>query len=123
MLTQVVHALTRGFRLSRDVDLAAVVDACPLTFTGADFYALCSSALSAAVVRLTVELQQVAEEASLASAALTLDAVLQRLTDDDVTPTVTQRDFTDALRSTVPSVSPQEVHSYEQLRLRFCKTH
>ena len=119
---KVVDALTRKFRLSRDVDLAAVVAACPLTFTGADFYALCSSALSTAVVRLTSELEQLAQEASVGGGDVTVDSLIARLSDDDVTPVVSQQDFLAALRSTVPSVSQDEVRSYEQLRAKFCKT-
>ena len=33
------------FHLGKAVDLARVAHACPLNFTGADFYALCSDAL------------------------------------------------------------------------------
>lgn len=46
---KVVQALTRKFTLAKDVDLDEVVESCPLNFTGADFYALCSSALAAAM--------------------------------------------------------------------------
>lgn len=46
---KVVQALTRKFALAKDVDLGDVVEHCPLNFTGADFYALCSSALAAAL--------------------------------------------------------------------------
>lgn len=46
---KVVQALTRKFAFAEDVDLGDVVEHCPLNFTGADFYALCSSALAAAL--------------------------------------------------------------------------
>ena len=46
---KVVQALTRKFTLASDVALDSVVEDCPLNFTGADFYALCSTALSLAM--------------------------------------------------------------------------
>ena len=46
-----VRALTRKFNLSKTLDLESVVKSCPRTFTGADFYALCSLALMTAIKR------------------------------------------------------------------------
>ena len=42
---RILQALTRKFHLDVDVQLSAIADQCPLNFTGADFYALCSDAL------------------------------------------------------------------------------
>jgi peroxin-6 len=39
------------FRLNESLNLQEVADACPLVFTGADFYALCSDAMLNAVNR------------------------------------------------------------------------
>jgi peroxin-6 len=123
---KVLHALTRKFRLARDVDLERLVDACPLTFTGADMYALCSGALSGAMVRHAQHLQDVAAEACGQRQPSQLDAVLAalmaRLTDEEKSVTVGHEDFVAALAHVVPSVSPQELASYEDLRRRFCKT-
>ncbi|KAF1773947.1 P-loop containing nucleoside triphosphate hydrolase [Phytophthora cactorum] len=46
---KVLKAQTRKFTLAEDADLDAVVEHCPTNFTGADFYALSSSALAAAL--------------------------------------------------------------------------
>jgi len=46
---KVLKAQTRKFTLAEDADLDAVVERCPTNFTGADFYALSSSALAAAL--------------------------------------------------------------------------
>ncbi|GMF43204.1 unnamed protein product [Phytophthora fragariaefolia] len=46
---KVLKAQTRKFTLAEDADLEAVVEHCPTNFTGADFYALSSSALAAAL--------------------------------------------------------------------------
>lgn len=48
---KIIQALTRKFKMHRDLDLAAVANACPLHLTGADFYALCSDALLKAMSR------------------------------------------------------------------------
>ena len=41
----ILHALTRKFKLHPNLDLRRIVEACPFHFTGADFYALCADAL------------------------------------------------------------------------------
>ena len=57
---KVLSALTRKFAMSDDVDLLQVVGDCPTNFTGADFYALASTALAGAIHRKT---QGVTDEA------------------------------------------------------------
>ncbi|RLN55642.1 hypothetical protein BBJ28_00012291 [Nothophytophthora sp. Chile5] len=46
---KVLKAQTRKFALGDEADLEAVVEQCPTNFTGADFYALSSGALAAAL--------------------------------------------------------------------------
>ena len=50
-LTRVLEALTRKFKLSADVSLEVLAKTCPVTFTGADMYALCADAWMQAVKR------------------------------------------------------------------------
>lgn len=45
------------FTLDSDIDLEAVAEQCPMTLTGADFYALCSDAMLNAVKRKIDELE------------------------------------------------------------------
>ncbi len=45
----ILKALTRKLRVSADLRLEEVAEMCPLTFTGADFKALCSEALRKAI--------------------------------------------------------------------------
>lgn len=52
----ILHALTRKFKLSRDLDLANIATECPFHYTGADFYALCSDAMLNALNRKVAEL-------------------------------------------------------------------
>lgn len=55
---KVLKAQTRKFTMADDVNLEAVVEECPLHFTGADFYALSSSALAAALKDRVEELDR-----------------------------------------------------------------
>ena|ERR1700761_4641518 len=49
--TNIIRALTRKFHLDPCLDLEQVVSHCPYTYTGADFYALCSDAMLEAMGR------------------------------------------------------------------------
>ncbi len=46
---RIMQALTRKFHLAPGFELATIARRCPFTFTGADFYALCSDALLNAI--------------------------------------------------------------------------
>ena len=136
---KVMSALTRKFTLSSDVNLNAVLEKCPLTFTGADFYALCSTALANSIqdkvmqfeahigtsfVQETVDsniycTEQVNMEDCYSSSPLTAAALLQSLSDEDLKAPVCQRHFIQALSSIVPSVSAAELSHYERLRDQF----
>jgi peroxin-6 len=47
----IIEALTRNLPLENTVDLKKIASLCPLTYTGADFYALCSDAMHTAMSR------------------------------------------------------------------------
>lgn len=90
---KVIVALTRKFKMSEDVDLHLTAEKCASRMTGADLYALCSDAWMTAFKR-TIE----------GNSAI----------DEDVI--VSQSDFEIALASLRPSLSEQEVQSYEAIR-------
>jgi len=126
------------------VMLQEVVAGCPFTFTGADFYALCSNALAAALRRRVDELEAILTERNAkapAGAALgtstgggggaanavappkvTARQLLAALSEDELRVKVTVDDFRVAREGIVPSVSPAEVRKYEQLRKQFSST-
>lgn len=93
----VLKALTRKFKLESSVDLLQVSKMLPKNFTGADSYALCSSAWLIAVKR----------------------RIGQGLTEGDVV--VSMEDFAQAVSSISPSVSMEELKYYEQMRQNFKK--
>lgn len=55
------QALTRKFDLAKDVDLTAVSEACPVTLTGADLYALCADAWMGALKDAIAKLEGLGE--------------------------------------------------------------
>ncbi|KAK4236754.1 hypothetical protein C8A03DRAFT_16612 [Achaetomium macrosporum] len=123
---KIMEALTRKFTLHPSVSLRAVAERLPFTYTGADFYALCSDAMLKAVTR----------QASLVDAkikAINADLPGHNLrapistayffdhfaTQEDISVMVTEQDFLDAHRELVPSVSAGELAHYERVRAAF----
>lgn len=111
------------FTLHPSVSLAAVAEHLPFTYTGADFYALCSDAMLKAVTR-----QATAVDARIA--ALNADPATRHpvstanffdhhATPEDVAVMVSERDFLDANRELIPSVSAGELRHYETVRATF----
>ncbi|XP_029949670.1 LOW QUALITY PROTEIN: peroxisome assembly factor 2 [Salarias fasciatus] len=96
---QVLQAILRKFQLDPAVDLQELVDRCPAEVTGADLYALCSDAMTAAIKRKTALIDQ------------GLDC-------EDSPVLLTLQDFSSALESFRPSVSSQELLRYRSLQQR-----
>ena len=125
---KILEALTRKFTLSDDVQLEEIGKACPVTFTGADFYALCSSALASAIHRRVTELEaelvrrQSAEDDGY-GVVLTPAALLAELEathgPDALRVAVSSADFAKAHESVTPSVSREEMANYEEIRRKF----
>eukprot|EP00250_Pteridium_aquilinum_P012046 c20475_g1_i1 orf=236-3310(-) len=94
---RVLEALTRKFQLEEDVCLEDVARICPVTFTGADLYALCTDAWMRAAKRKVCTLES------------NIDAEIK----------VQHEDFTEALQELTPSLSQAELSRYERLRAQF----
>ncbi|KAF1318894.1 Peroxisome assembly factor, partial [Globisporangium splendens] len=120
---KVVQALTRKFTLAKNVDLDEVVQNIPLNFTGADFYALCSSALAAAlkdrVAALDQQIEEINAEDCYSSSPMTVRMLLSRLPPEELKVPVAQEHFLSALQQIVPSVSPAELQHYEKLKAQY----
>lgn len=54
----ILQALSRKFTLADDVSLLDIAKTCPFTYTGADFYALCSDSLLNAMTRVAQEVDE-----------------------------------------------------------------
>lgn len=124
----ILQALTRRFRLHPALRLAAVADACPFHYTGADLYALCADALLKAMARTAAELD--AHIATLNAGTvdprhphpLTPQYYLAEMAaPEEIEVLVTQADFESALASLVPSVSQTEMEHYARVQRQFSK--
>ncbi|KAE9097388.1 hypothetical protein PF007_g16634 [Phytophthora fragariae] len=98
---KVLKAQTRKFTLAEDANLEAVIEHCPTNFTGADFYALSSSALAAAlkdrVEALDQQLDVINAEDCYSSSPMTIRLLLNRLSPEELRVPVSQEHFMTAL--------------------------
>ncbi|KAI5866608.1 peroxisomal biogenesis factor 6 [Durotheca rogersii] len=124
---KIMEALTRKFTLHPTVSLPVVAEHLPFTYTGADFYALCSDAMLKAVTRqaslvdlkiraMNAEIEKAAGHHHLVSTANFFD---HHATPEDVAVMVTEQDFLEANRELIPSVSAGELAHYERVRATF----
>jgi peroxin-6 len=99
------------------VDLFAVAETCPFTFTGADFYALCSDAQLKAMTRAAEKVnEKIAAYPRVVSTQWWFDHVA---TPEDLAWQVEMEDFIAARKELVPSVSAQEQETYRRLQSQF----
>ncbi|KAJ3947770.1 peroxisomal assembly protein [Colletotrichum fioriniae] len=118
----ILEALTRKFTLHPAVSLQAVADRLPFTYTGADFYALCSDAMLKAVTRQAAAVDAKIREINAErpqgpiSTAYFFD---HHATPEDIAVMVTEEDFMNAHNELVPSVSAGELAHYESVRASF----
>lgn len=140
----ILHALTRKFRLDPSLDLSRVADRCPFNYTGADFYALCSDAMLNAMSRKAEALEaKLGERMGLSKSVsrpygflqvglnsvpgpykhphpLTPQYFLAEMaTAEDTDVLVCQQDFESAIHDLVPSVSQSEMEHYRHVQHRF----
>lgn len=99
---RVLKALTRKFKLHKDVSLYSIAKRCPPNFTGADMYALCADAWFHAAKR------KVSNSDPDSSSSDQPDSVI-----------VEYDDFVKVLGELSPSLSMAELKKYEQLRDQF----
>ena len=111
------------FTLHPTVSLRAVAERLPFTYTGADFYALCSDAMLKAVTRqasLVDAKIKTLNADPLRAAPLTTASFFDHFaTPEDIAVMVTEQDFLDAHRELIPSVSAGELEHYERVRATF----
>ncbi|EAW09390.1 AAA family ATPase peroxin 6 [Aspergillus clavatus NRRL 1] len=114
----ILEALTRKFNLDPEVSLRRVADRLPLTYTGADLYALCSDAMLKAITRKATAVDEKIKQlpGEPVSTAYFFDHLA---TPDDVAVMVTEADFTRAQGEMVPSVSAKELEHFERIRRSF----
>ncbi|ODM15117.1 Peroxisomal biogenesis factor 6 [Aspergillus cristatus] len=115
---KILEALTRKFTLDPELSLQRVADRLPLTYTGADLYALCSDSMLKAVTRKALAVDE--KIRLLPDGPVSTAYFFDHLaTPDDVSVMVTEEDFTDAQSKLVPSVSAKELEHFERIRQSF----
>ncbi|PYH75786.1 peroxisomal biogenesis factor 6 [Aspergillus uvarum CBS 121591] len=114
----ILEALTRKFALASDLSLARVADRLPLTYTGADLYALCSDSMLKAITRKATAVDEKIKQlpGEPVSTAYFFDHLA---TPEDVAVVVTEDDFWEAQDELVPSVSAKELEHFERIRQTF----
>lgn len=121
----IMEALTRKFRLAADVSLEEISKRCPFTFTGADFYALCSDAMLNAMTRTANEVDAKIKKLNREREERGEEPVTIRwwfdheATKSDIEVDVAQEDFMKAKDELSPSVSADELQHYLKLRQQF----
>ncbi|KAK9241195.1 P-loop containing nucleoside triphosphate hydrolase protein [Lipomyces kononenkoae] len=113
----ILKALTRKFNVAPELDLRAVAETCPFTYTGADLYALCSDAMLNAMARLASSIdQRVRAYDPPVSTRWWFDT---QATKEDFEVIVRKEDFEKARRELVASVSEDELRHYKRVRETF----
>lgn len=117
----ILRALTRKFHLASDVDLKRVAERLPLTYTGADLYALCSDAMLKAITRKTKMVDRKVEDISRSKGEQVSTAWFfdHMAGPEDTAVVVNDADFIVAQAELVGSVSAKELEHFERIRRLF----
>ncbi|KAG5916235.1 peroxisomal assembly protein [Claviceps africana] len=119
----ILEALTRKFTLHPSVSLRNVAQRLPFTYTGADFYALCSDAMLKAVTRqscaVDAKIRAINSERTDKPPISTAYFFDHFATKQDISVMVTEADFMAAHEELIPSVSTGELAHYEKVRAAF----
>lgn len=110
--------------MSPDLSLDRIAAQLPFTYTGADFYALCSDAMLKAVTRQASAADEKirAHNASLPPGTIPITTAYffdHYATKEDIAVLVTEQDFLSAQRELIPSVSAKELEHYKRVREQF----
>ena len=123
---KILKALTRKFKLKEDVRLEDVIATCPTNYTGADFYALASNALSMAIRRRAKEIKGIIDETNkncpYYATPTTIPKFLQNLSEEELDVKVGMDDFLEARESIVASVTKEENEKYLKLKEEYSPT-
>ena len=129
----VLKAQTKSYSLKEDVDLLQVAEALPAKVSGADIAGICRQAYTSALTNAINSLARLAlseansedfsvpehfniEDADICDA---VSSYMQRIPDKDLIVRVTQDDFLCACRAAKPSISDEELLTYEAMGSRF----
>jgi len=127
---KILLAQTRKFKFEQGLDASTVLEQAmesfPPTLSGADLSAVASGALMQGLKRIC---QQIEEEVlsinsekgveNNSELAVDIDDVMASWSKEQLQPTMTVNDFVEAAKEIVPSISPQDLESFEKLQRQF----
>lgn len=110
--------------MAPNLSLPSVAAHLPFTYTGADFYALCSDAMLKAVTRQAsaVDAKIAKHNSTLSSDDIPMTPAYffdHHATKEDIAVMVTEEDFLAANKELIPSVSAKELEHYKKVREQF----
>lgn len=123
--SKILEALTRKFKLADNVDLYEIAKRCSFTFTGADFYALCSDSMLNAMTRTANEVDAKIKKLNEELTSQGKEEISTRwwfdnaATPEDIDVLVQMEDFKKAQSELAPSVSAEELEHYLRVRENF----
>ncbi|EIW85301.1 AAA-domain-containing protein [Coniophora puteana RWD-64-598 SS2] len=119
----ILRALTRKFKLDTALDLDSLATRCPMNYTGADFYALCSDAMLNAMSRKVDELDTRLAGLNGSNNGTAPTSLASFLTEvakpEELDVLVSESDFELAMRDLIPSVSQSEMEHYHVVQRQF----
>ena len=127
---KILLAQTRKFKFEQGLDASTVLEQAmesfPPTLSGADLSAVASGALMQGLKRVCQQIEEevysinsengVDEESEL---AVDINDVMASWSKEQLQPTMTVNDFVEAAKDIVPSISPQDLESFEKLQRQF----
>lgn len=111
---KILKAQTRKFELDLDVDFEEIESLVPYNFTGADFGGLTNEAYMQAARRRILEI-----EAEITKLGLEDDNILnipEEIKEKYSKVVISKDDFVNAAQNVTPSLTPQEIESYNSVR-------
>lgn len=111
---KIMKAQTRKFKLHSDIDFEEIERLVPLNFTGADFSGLTNEAYMEAAKRQIEDLKEEIRQKKLDSQGYL--NIPEDLKEKYQTVELRKDDFIKAAQSVTPSLSPQEIASYDSVR-------
>ncbi len=124
----ILRAVTRRFTFKDGVDIKSVAEMVPSIYTGADMYSIGASAIMRAINRKIKAIEDQVDEINVTTELCnrpprTVHQLLADMDQDEVQILVSQEDLVEAVITTPPSVTIEELEHYELLRKQFSSSY
>ena len=113
---KILIAQTKKFELGKDVDFEELSNLCHMDYSGADIYAVCSSAFTLALKEFIVNSSNCGNNKNKVCDYKDGDEEENK---DEVLFYVNKEHFVEAIRKISPSISRKELEKYEELKKKY----